>query len=35
MIVGIVIFIVTLAVIGGIARAALDRALRDETTAIR
>jgi uncharacterized membrane protein YdjX (TVP38/TMEM64 family) len=34
-IVGIVIFIVTLAVIGGIARAALDRALRDETTAIR
>ena len=34
-IVGIVIFIVTLAVIGVIARAALDRALRDETTAIR
>jgi hypothetical protein len=34
-IVGIVIFIVTLAVIGWVARAALDRALRDETPAIR
>ena len=34
-IVGVVIFMGTLAVIGFIARAALDRALRDETTAIR
>ena len=34
-IVGVVIFMATLAVIGFIARAALDRALRDETTAIR
>ena len=34
-IVGILIFIVTLAVIGWVARAALDRALRDETPAIR
>jgi uncharacterized membrane protein YdjX (TVP38/TMEM64 family) len=34
-IVGIVIFMVTLAVIGVIARSALDRALRDETNAIR
>ncbi len=34
-IVGIVLFMVTLAVIGLVARAALDRALRDETTAIR
>jgi uncharacterized membrane protein YdjX (TVP38/TMEM64 family) len=34
-IVGVVIFMATLAVISFIARAALDRALRDETTAIR
>ncbi len=34
-IVGVVIFMATLAVIGFIARAALDRALRDETTTIR
>jgi uncharacterized membrane protein YdjX (TVP38/TMEM64 family) len=34
-IVGIVIFMATLAVIGWVARAALDRALRDETPAIR
>ena len=34
-IVGIVIFMATLAVIGWVARAALDRALRDEATAIR
>lgn len=34
-IVGIIIFMATLAVIGWVARAALDRALRDETPAIR
>ena len=34
-IVGILIFVATLAVIGWVARAALDRALRDETSAIR
>jgi len=34
-IVGILIFVATLAVIGWVARAALDRALRDETPAIR